>query len=246
MTKTKNQLERIAKSIASTGYCSRRAAEKLISMGKVKVNEKLILTPAYFVSKKDKITVEGSLIKNKKHIELYIFHKPKGVIVSKNDPQNRKTIYSFLPDDLQQLHYVGRLDYNTEGLLLLTNDGKLKRYLELPINKIERIYKVKVHGNLERLKKDNLLKGITVNNVKYGPIYVDILEKREKISWLNLKLFEGKNREIRKIMEYYNLFINDLIRIKFGPFSLNNLDRGKIIRIEEKKLKVFLKNIGDF
>ena len=246
MTQTKNQLERIAKSIASTGYCSRRAAEKLISMGKVKVNEKLILTPAYLVSKNDKITVEGSLIKKKKHIELYIFHKPKGVIVSKNDPQNRKTIYSFLPLDLQQLHYVGRLDYNTEGLLLLTNDGKLKRYLELPINKIERIYKVKVHGNLERLKKDNLLKGITINNVKYGPIYVDILEKREKISWLNLKLFEGKNREIRKIMEYYNLFINDLIRIKFGPFSLNNLDRGKFIKIEEKKLKVFLKKIGDF
>ncbi|MBH88100.1 MAG: pseudouridine synthase [Pelagibacterales bacterium] len=246
MTNTKNKLERIAKSIASTGYCSRRAAEKLISMGKVRVNEKLILTPAYFVSKNDKITIEGSLIRNKKHTELYIFHKPKGVIVSKNDPQNRKTIYSYLPHNLQELHYIGRLDYNTEGLLLLTNNGKLKRYFELPINKIERIYKVKVHGNLERLNKDNLLKGITINNVKYGPIYIDILEKKEKISWLNLKLYEGKNREIRKIMEYYNLFINDLIRIKFGPFSLNNLDRGKIIQIEEKKLKIFLKNIGDF
>lgn len=246
MIKTKDKLERIAKTIASTGYCSRRAAEKLISMGKVKVNEKQVLTPAYFVNKEDKITIEGSLIKSKKKIELYIFHKPKGVIVSKKDPQERKTIYNFLPKNLQQLHYVGRLDYNTEGLLLLTNNGKLKRYLELPINRIERIYKVKVHGNLERLEKNHLITDITINNIKYGPIYIDILEKKEKISWINIKLFEGKNREIRKIMEYYGLFINDLIRIKFGPFYLNNLDRGKMIKIEEKQLKGFLKNIGEF
>lgn len=246
MIKTKDKLERIAKTIASTGYCSRRAAEKLISMGKVKVNEKQVLTPAYFVNKEDKITIEGSLIKSKKKIELYIFHKPKGVIVSKKDPQERKTIYNFLPKNLQQLHYVGRLDYNTEGLLLLTNNGKLKRYLELPINRIERIYKVKVHGNLERLEKSHLITDITINNIKYGPIYIDILEKKEKISWINIKIFEGKNREIRKIMEYYGLFINDLIRIKFGPFYLNNLDRGKMIKIEEKQLKGFLKNIGEF
>ena len=238
--------QRIAKSIAATGYCSRRHAEKLILMGEVTVNGKKIITPAFFVKKKDEIKIKNILLKSFIKTELYIFHKPKNVIVSKNDPQKRKTIYDFLPSNMQQFHYVGRLDYNTEGLLLLTNNGKLKRYFELPINKIERIYKVKVHGNLERLNKDNLLKGITINNVKYGPIYIDILEKKEKISWLNLKLYEGKNREIRKIMEYYNLFINDLIRIKFGPFSLNNLDRGKIIQIEEKKLKIFLKNIGDF
>ena len=246
MVKTKDKLERIAKSIASTGYCSRRSAENLIAMGKVRVNEKLVSTPAYFVNKNDKITIDGSLIKNIKQTELYIFNKPKGVIVSKNDPQKRKTVYNFLPQNLQQLHYVGRLDYNTEGLLLLTNNGKLKRYLELPINRIERIYQVKVYGNLERLKIRELIRGVIINQVKYGPIYVDILEKKEKTAWLNIKLFEGKNREIRKVMEYYNLFINDLIRIKFGPFSLNNLNRGNIIKIEEKKLNIFIKNIGDF
>lgn len=238
------KLERIAKSIASTGYCSRRQAEKLILMGEVKVNGSKILTPAFFVSKNDKITIKNIMLKSSTKTKLFVFHKPKGVIVSKNDPQKRKTIYNFLPSNMQQFHYVGRLDYNTEGLLLLTNNGKLKRHLELPLNKIERNYKVKIHGNVKKLNKKQLSKGLTINNIKYGPIYIDIIENKEKISWLNVKLYEGKNREIRKIMEYYDLFINDLIRVQFGPFHLKNLKRGELINIEEKELNLFIRSIG--
>jgi len=239
------KLERIAKSIASTGYCSRRDAEKLILMGEVKVNGKKILTPAFFVNKNDKITIKNILLQNSNKTELFIFYKPKGVIVSKNDPQKRKTIYDFIPVNMKEFHYVGRLDYNTEGLLLLTNNGKLKRHLELPVNKIERNYRVKVHGNIKNINKDNLSKGITIKNIKYGPIYIDIIENKEKTSWLNVKIYEGKNREIRKIMEYYNLFINDLIRIQFGPFHLKNLRRGELIKIKEKELNLLIKGIGD-
>ena len=239
------KLERIAKSIASTGYCSRRHAEKLILMGEIKVNGNKILTPAFFVSKNDKITVKNVILRNSNKTELFIFHKPKGVIVSKNDPQKRKTIYDFLPANMQQFHYVGRLDYNTEGLLLLTNNGKLKRHLELPLNKIERNYKAKIHGNIKNLNKKQLSKGVTIKNIKYGPIYIDIIENKEKISWLNVKLYEGKIREIRKIMEYYDLIINDLIRIQFGPFHLKNLKRGALISIKEKELNLFIKSIGE-
>ena len=238
------KVERIAKSIASTGYCSRRQAEKLILMGEVKVNGSKILTPAFFVSKNDKITIKNIMLKSSTKTKLFVFHKPKGVIVSKNDPQKRKTIYNFLPSNMQQFHYVGRLDYNTEGLLLLTNNSKLKRHLELPLNKIERNYKVKIHGNVKKLNKKQLSKGLTINNIKYGPIYIDIIENKEKISWLNVKLYEGKNREIRKIMEYYDLFINDLIRVQFGPFHLKNLKRGELINIEEKELNLFIRSIG--
>ena len=236
--------QRIAKSIAATGYCSRRHAEKLILMGEVTVNGKKIITPTFFVNKKDEIKVKNILIKSFIKTELYIFHKPKNVIVSKNDPQKRKTIYDFLPSNMQQFHYVGRLDYNTEGLLLLTNNGKLKRYLELPLNKIERSYKVKVYGNIKNIDKKKLLHGLTINNVKYGPVHIDLIKNKEKISWLEVKLQEGKNREIRKIMEYYGLFINDLIRVQFGPFHLKNIERGYLEKISQKELNLFIKSTG--
>ena len=205
--------QRIAKSIAATGYCSRRHAEKLILMGEVTVNGKKIITPTFFVNKKDEIKVKNILIKSFIKTELYIFHKPKNVIVSKNDPQKRKTIYDFLPSNMQQFHYVGRLDYNTEGLLLLTNNGKLKRYLELPLNKIERSYKVKVYGNIKNIDKKKLLHGLTINNVKYGPVHLD-------------------------------LFINDLIRVQFGPFHLKNIERGYLEKISQKELNLFIKSTG--
>ena len=242
--KKEEKRERIAKSIAATGYCSRRHAEKLILMGEVTVNGKKIITPTFFVNKKDEIKVKNILLKSFIKTELYIFHKPKNVIVSKNDPQKRKTIYDFLPSNMQQFHYVGRLDYNTEGLLLLTNNGKLKRYLELPLNKIERSYKVKVYGNIKNIDKKKLLHGLTINNVKYGSVHIDLIKNKEKTSWLNVKLHEGKNREIRKIMEYYGLFINDLIRVQFGPFHLKNIERGYLEKISQKELNLFIKSTG--
>jgi 23S rRNA pseudouridine2605 synthase len=238
--------QRIAKTIAESGICSRREAEKLINLGKVFVNGKKINKPTVFVNDNDKIVVDGKLIKTNTKTKLFIFNKPKGVIVSTIDPQGRRTIYDIVPQNMKKLLYIGRLDFNTEGLLLLTNNGKLKRFLELPVNKIERIYKVKVHGNINNLNNDQLKKGITLNNIRYGSIITKIIQKKEKYSWIEVKLTEGKNREIRKVMEFYNLYINDLIRIKFGPFTLSNLKHGEIIKVEEKIINLYIKNKGIF
>ena len=236
--------KRIAKIIAESGFCSRRQAEKLIISGKVFVNSIKINTPAYFVDENDKILVEGKLIKKTNKTELFILHKPKGVIVSSGDPQGRKTIYDIIPNNMKQLHYIGRLDFNTEGLLLLTNNGSLKRFLELPVNKIERIYKVKVYGNINNLDSKKLEKGITIDSIKYGPIIINVLDNQGKNTWINVKLKEGKNREIRKIMSHFHLHINDLIRTNFGPFKLSNLKRGEIMMVEQSIVNLFIKNKG--
>ena len=236
--------KRIAKIIAESGFCSRRQAEKLIISGKVFVNSIKINTPAYFVDENDKILVEGKLIKRTNKTELFILHKPKGVIVSSGDPQGRKTIYDIIPNNMKQLHYIGRLDFNTEGLLLLTNNGSLKRFLELPVNKIERIYKVKVYGNINNLDNQKLEKGITIDRIKYGPIIMNVLDNKGKNTWITVKLKEGKNREIRKIMSHFHLHINDLIRTNFGPFKLRNLKRGEIMLVEQSIVNLFIKNKG--
>ncbi|MBT4108760.1 MAG: rRNA pseudouridine synthase [Pelagibacterales bacterium] len=238
--------QRIAKTIAESGICSRRQAENLISLGKVSVNGQKVDTPAFFVNTSDQIIINGKIIKKASKAQLFILHKPKGMIVSSNDPQGRKTIYDIIPNNIKQLLYIGRLDFNTEGLLLLTNNGKLKRFFELPINKIERTYKVKIYGNINNIDNTKLEKGIIIDNIKYGPIIIDILETKGKNSWITVKLTEGKNREIRKVMSYFHLHINDLIRIKFGPFILDNLKRGEILQVEEKKLSLFIKNKGIF
>ena len=244
--KNNEKPQRIAKTIAASGICSRREAEKLISLGKVFVNGKKIDKPAFFVNKNDKIIVDNKLIQTNTKTQLFIFNKPKGVIVSNKDLQGRKTIYDIIPQNMKKLLYIGRLDFNTEGLLLLTNKSKLKRFLELPINKIERTYKVKVHGNINNINNNQLKSGITINKIKYGSINTRVIQSTEKNSWIEVKLTEGKNREIRKVMEFFNLYINDLIRIKFGPFILDTLKRGELIKVEEKIINLYIKNKGIF
>jgi 23S rRNA pseudouridine2605 synthase len=244
--KNNEKPQRIAKTIAASGICSRREAEKLISLGKVFVNGKKIDKPAFFVNKNDKIIVDNKLIQTNTKTQLFIFNKPKGVIVSNKDLQGRKTIYDIIPQNMKKLLYIGRLDFNTEGLLLLTNKGKLKRFFELPINKIERTYKVKVHGNINNINNNQLKSGITINKIKYGSINTRVIQSTEKNSWIEVKLTEGKNREIRKVMEFFNLYINDLIRIKFGPFILDTLKRGELIKVEEKIINLYIKNKGIF
>ena len=244
--KNNEKPQRIAKTIAESGICSRREAEKLINLGKVFVNGKKIDKPAFFVNKNDKIIVDNKPIQTNTKTQLFIFNKPKGVIVSNKDLQGRKTIYDIIPQNMKKLLYIGRLDFNTEGLLLLTNKGKLKRFFELPINKIERTYKVKVHGNINNINNNQLKSGITINKIKYGSINTRVIQSTEKNSWIEVKLTEGKNREIRKVMEFFNLYINDLIRIKFGPFILDTLKRGEVIKVEEKIINLYIKNKGIF
>ena len=231
---------RIAKYIASTGACSRREAEKLIIKGDVTVNGEKVIHPLFFVNNKDQIHIKGKLLKKQPETRLFLYNKPKNLITSHKDPENRPTVFDNVPKKLGRLISIGRLDYNTEGLLLLTNNGALKRYMELPSNKIKRIYKVKIRGDICNLKAEEIEKGITINKVRYSPIKLKIISKTKNITWLEFNLIEGKNREIRKILEYCNLQVSRLIRISYGQFYLNDLKKNEIAEINKNKIKNIL------
>ena len=227
---------RIAKFIASTQICSRREAEKLIINGDVTVNGEKVIHPLFFVTNKDLINVKGILLKKQSKIRLFIYNKSINLITSHKDPEGRPTVFDKIPKKLGRLISIGRLDYNTEGLLLLTNNGDLKRYLELPSNNIKRSYKVKVIGDIDNLKIEEIRKGISINKVHYAPIKLKIISKTKNTTWIELQLTEGKNREIRKIIQYYNLKISRLIRISYGQFYLNDLKKNEVIEVNKSKM----------
>ena len=219
--------QRVAKVIARSGFCSRRDAEELIAEGRVKVNGVVIDSPAVLITDHS-IKIDNKLLNEKKPAKLWIFHKPKGFITTNKDPLARKTIFDILPQNLPRVITVGRLDINTEGLLLLTNDGELARYVELPSSKWARVYRARVFGiiDMERLKK--LQKGVTIDGVKYGGIKVEMEKERDFNSWLKISLTEGKNREIKKVLEFFGLKVSRLIRISFGPFHLGKMAVGEV------------------
>jgi len=227
---------RIAKVIAHAGICSRREAEVLITEGRVQVNGVTIDTAATIITDQS-IKIDGKLLAQTNDIRLFIFHKPAGTITTTKDPQDRKTIFELLPKNLPRLISVGRLDYNTEGLLLFTTNGDLARHIELPKTKWIRKYRARVFGHLnhERLKK--LENGITVDGVRYGSIKVEIDVEKDSNSWLTISITEGKNREIRKVMEELGLKVNRLIRTSFGPFTLGKLGVGEIQEVTKSALK---------
>lgn len=227
--------QRVAKVIARSGYCSRREAEELIADGLVKVNGKTIDTPATLITD-HAIKINNKLIASKQPTRMWIFHKPKGFICTNKDDKKRKTIFDILPENLPRVMSVGRLDINTEGLLLLTNDGEVSRYIEMPKQKWIRNYRVRVHGkvNMERLHK--LSKGIRIDRISYGSIKVE-MEKEGSNSWLKISLSEGKNREIKKVLEYFGLEVNRLIRVSFGPFILGNLKTGQLKEVSRLVVK---------
>lgn len=233
--------ERIAKVIARSGYCSRREAERLIEEGAVKVNGKIIDSPAMNITD-ESIKIYNKLINPKLPTKMWLFHKPKGYIVTNKDPQGRKTIFSLLPKNMPRVITIGRLDMDTEGLLLLTNNGELARYIELPTTGWSRQYRVKVHGDITRIPNEEL-KEITIDGIKYGPIKI-VVEKDTGTTnkWLRITINEGKNREVRKIMEYYGLKVMRLIRVSFGPFHLGSLPLGAIKPVSSKVLKESIGN----
>lgn len=232
--------QRVAKIIARSGFCSRREAEELIKDGRVKVNGVVIDTPAVIITDHS-IKIDDKLITKNEPTRMWIFHKPRGFITTNKDPQARKTIFEILPKNLPRVITVGRLDINTEGLLLLTNDGEVARYIELPANKWTRIYRVRVYGriDLERLKR--LEKGVTIEGVRYGAIKVELERQRDFNSWLKISIMEGKNREVRKVLEYCGLTVSRLIRVSFGPFHLGKLAIGEVKEIPKHAVNESIK-----
>ena len=229
--------ERIAKVMARAGLCSRREAERWIADGRVAVDGKTLTTPAVTVGVNDAITVDGEPLPAAAASRLWRYHKPAGLVTSHSDPQGRPTVFERLPETLPRVISVGRLDLNSEGLLLLTNDGELARRLELPKTGWIRRYRARVHGRVDEMKLKELEQGVTVSGVSYGPIKA-VLDKQQRANaWLTVSLREGRNREIRKVMEHLGLEVNRLIRVAYGPFQLGNLKRGQTAEITGKVLR---------
>jgi 23S rRNA pseudouridine2605 synthase len=218
--------QRVAKIIARYSTYSRREAESLIEEGRIKVNGKIIDSPAVNITD-EAIKIDNKLLLQNQETKVWIFHKPKGYITTQSDPSGRPTVFSLLPVRMQKLITIGRLDINTEGLLLLTNDGDFARKMELPASKIRRTYRVRVHGKLQMERLSKLKNGITIEGVYYKSIDVALEKTVATNSWLKISLIEGKNREIKKVLQYFGLEVNRLIRISFGDFSLRDLPAGK-------------------
>ncbi len=243
MTSKDNKSERIAKRLARAGIASRRAAEQMILDGRIKVDGKILSSPALNVSASNKITVDGKLLAEPEATRVWRYHKPSGVITTERDPQGRPTVFSKLPPEMPRVVSVGRLDFNTEGLLLLTNDGELARHLELPKNAWTRHYRVRVHGTINEAELQRLAQGVTISGIHYDGVDAKIDSMQGSNSWLSVSIKEGKNREIRKIMEYLDLDVTRLIRTSFGPFQLGKLPRGGV---EEVPQRVLRSSLGGF
>jgi 23S rRNA pseudouridine2605 synthase len=235
---------RLAKRIAESGIASRREAEKLIESGHVMVDGQIVKTPAFFVTDTVHVLIDGKDLPLKsKEIVIWKFHKPREVITTKNDPRNRKTVFDFLKDINQRLIYVGRLDYNSEGLLLFTNNGQVARKMELPATGLKRVYRVRVRGNLTSEKIQRLKTGLVIEGVKYRGIDIKVNGtcKGRANFWITAILREGKNREIRKLMEHVGCIVSRLIRISYGSFNLGNLPPGNIQQATPQEIKELLK-----
>ena len=232
---------RIAKVLSRAGIASRREAEKIILAGRVKVNDEILTSPAFNVLDSDIILIDGDPIAKPDEERLWCFHKPVGAITTAKDDKNRKTIYDYFPSNLPRVMPVGRLDLNSEGLLLLTNSGELKRKLELPSSEISRLYRVRVKGHPKEASLDLLRSGISIEKEFFRPMKVVVDRQQGANAWLTIELKEGKNREIRRAMGELGMQVNRLIRIEYGPFKLGNLKRGELVEINNKSIRRSLK-----
>jgi 23S rRNA pseudouridine2605 synthase len=232
--------ERIAKVIARAGLASRREAEAWIAAGRVSVNGAVISSPALNVRPSDRIAVDGAPLRAHERTRLFRYHKPRGLVTTHSDPQGRDTIFRALPKGLPRLISVGRLDINTEGLLLLTNDGGLARVLELPATGWLRRYRIRALGRVRQEALDRLRGGVTIGGIHYGPIEATLDREQGANVWLTFGIREGKNREVRKVLESLGLKVNRLIRVAFGPFDLGDLDDGAVQEVETAELRAKL------
>jgi 23S rRNA pseudouridine2605 synthase len=232
---------RIAKALARAGLCSRREAERWIEQGRVSLNGEILTSPARDVSPADRILVDGAALPRAEPPRLWRYHKPRGQVTTHRDPEGRPTVFDALPDHMPRVISIGRLDFNTEGLLLLTNDGALARHLELPATGWLRRYRVRAHGSVTQDALDKLQGGIEINGVRYGGIEATLDKTQGANVWLGIGLREGKNREVRTVLETLGLAVNRLIRISFGPFQLLDLESGAV---EAVKRRVLIEQLG--
>jgi 23S rRNA pseudouridine2605 synthase len=229
--------ERIAKWLARAGVASRRDAEKLITEGRVKLDGRRVETPATFVAEGARVTLDGKPVAAPERTRLFRHHKPAGLVTTHRDPEGRETVFQKLPPGLPRLVSVGRLDLNSEGLLLLTNDGALARKLELPQNGWLRRYRVRVHGFVDEKALAALARGVTIEGVAYGAIEAGLDSRQGTNAWLTVSLREGKNREVRRVMQHLGLSVTRLIRTAYGPFQLGSLPRGAVDEVNAKVLR---------
>jgi 23S rRNA pseudouridine2605 synthase len=228
--------ERIAKRLARAGLCSRRDAERWIAAGRVKVDGVVLETPAFVVTDRSHIEVDGKPLPQADRARLWRYHKPPEEMVTTRDPQGRRTIFDSLPKSMPRVVTVGRLDYFSEGLLLLTNDGGLARRLELPANGWTRRYRARVHGAVDPDRLAALAKGITIEGVRYGAIDARLDRQQRTNAWIDIALTEGKNREVRRVLAYLDLPVVRLIRVAFGPLYLGELERGQVEEVPAQAL----------
>lgn len=222
-------LKRLAKAISDSGAASRREAERIIEQGRVTVDGEKITTPVFFVDESHTICIDGRpLNREQSEIKVWSLYKPTGYITTRRDPQGRKTVFDLLQNIDERVLYIGRLDINSEGLLLFTNNGEVSRYFELPKNKIKRTYKVRIYGDLSDKKLSIIERGCTVDGIHYGPMNINVLRAEGKNKWLEVSLHEGKNREIRKVFSAFGLQVNRLIRTQYGPYDLGKLRPGAL------------------
>ena len=233
--------DRIAKVIARAGLASRREAEAWIVAGRVAVNGTLVTSPALNVTEQDHIIVDGEPLPQRERTRLFLYHKPRGLMTTHADPQGRPTIFHRLPANLPRLISIGRLDFNTEGLLLLTNDGALARVLELPSTGWLRRYRVRAHGSVTQAQLEELRKGVTISGIHYGAIEASVERVQGSNIWLSFAIREGKNREVRTVLGHLGLDVTRLIRVSFGPFQLAALAEGTV---EEVKTRVLREQLG--
>ena len=228
--------QRVAKLIARAGVCSRREAERLIEQRRVAVDDQTLTTPAVTVDDPQRITIDGERLPQPEPTRIFRFHKPSGVVTTERDPEGRRTIYDVLPEGLPRLMPVGRLDLTSEGLLLLTNDGALKRRLELPDTGWIRRYRVRVFGEPDPDQLASLQQGVTVDGVRYGAIDAQVDTKSGANTWITVSLKEGRNREVRRVMEHLGYRVNRLLRVAYGPFQLGSMKRGEVKEVPPKVL----------
>src|SRR6202035_4976619 len=234
--------ERVARGIARAGRASRREAEAWIAAGRVAVNGAVITSPACNVTAQDKVTVDGAPLPARERTRLFLYHKPRGLMTTHADPQGRPTIFQHLPENLPRLISVGRLDFNTEGLLLLTNDGALARVLELPTTGWLRRYRVRAHGAVTQRALDGLRDGVTISGIRYGAIETALERVQGSNLWLNFAIREGKNGEARNVLSHLELTVTRLVRVSFGRFQFGELETGEV---EEIRTRVLREQLGD-